>query len=167
MEEQMNEIIRQAQEDPSLYSTVDIHELLDSLNDEKYDYILNKTAYDIQHEVYTILNENEIEHIQQYAQKLLSYRYVDDLNELHVGKFIRWIRRGDKKLTNGNILVNVDFTKKGTQLLMKSPTNRFIRIHWDDCIVFQILTPDEQLLLTTNQYIQRGESEEHEEHKER
>jgi hypothetical protein len=86
---------------------------------------------------------------------------------LHSGKFIRWIRRSDKKLTNGNILVNVDFTKKGTQLLMKSPTNRFIRIHWDDCIVFQILTPDEQLLLTTNQYIQQGESEEHEEHKER
>lgn len=162
----MNEIIRQAQEDPSLYSTVDIHELLDSLNDEKYDYILNKTAYDIQEEVYTILNENKIEDIQQYAQKLLSYRYVDDLNELHSGKFIRWIRRSDKKLTNGNILVNVDFTKKGTQLLMKSPTNRFIRIHWDDCIVFQILTPDEQLLLTTNQYIQQGESEEHEEHKE-
>ena len=37
----MNEIIRQAQEDPTLYATVDIHELLDSLNDEKYDYIMN------------------------------------------------------------------------------------------------------------------------------
>ena len=156
----MNEIIRQAQEDPSLYSTVDIHELLDSLNDEKYDYILNKTLYDIQQEVYTILNENDIEHIHDYANKLLCYRYVDDLNELHSGKFIRWIRKNDKKLTNGNILVKVDFTNKGAQLLMKSPTNRFIRVNWDDCIVFQILTDDEQLLLTTNQYIQQEEQNE-------
>lgn len=155
MEEQMNNIIQQAQADPSLYSTVDIHELLDSLTDEKYDYILDKTAYDIQEEVYTILNENEIKNIQHYAQKLLSYRYIDDLNELHNGKYIRWIRKNDHKLANGNILVNVDFTKNGTQLLLKSPTNRFTRIKWDDCIVFQILSPDEQLLLTTNQYIQR------------
>uniref|UniRef100_A0A6C0AU83 Uncharacterized protein n=1 Tax=viral metagenome TaxID=1070528 RepID=A0A6C0AU83_9ZZZZ len=159
MEEQMNEIIRQAQEDPSLYSTIDIHELLDSLNDDKYDYILNKTAYDIQEEVYTILNENELVNVQNYASKLLSYRYVDDLNELHNGKFIRWIRKSDKKLTNGNILMNVDFTKNGTQLLLKSPTNRFTRIKWDDCIVFQILSQEEQLLLTTNQYIQREENE--------
>ena len=160
MEQQMNEIIRQAQEDPTLYATVDIHELLDSLNDEKYDYILEKTSYDIQQEVYTILNENEIEYIQDYARKLLSYRYVEDLNELHNGKYIRWIRKSDHKLTNGNILVNVDFTKNGTQLLLKSPTNRFIRIKWDDCIVFQILTQDEQLLLTTNQYIHQQDQPE-------
>jgi len=157
MEKNINDLMRTAQKDPSLYSNINIQEIIESVNKERYNYINEMSAYDIQQEVYTVLNDNNVEKISEYTEKLLSYRYIDSLNELQSGKFIRWIRKRDQTLTNGNILVNVEFTNDRTLLLLKSPSNRFIRIKWDECIVFQILTPEEQLILTTNQYIQEDE----------
>lgn len=157
MEKKINDLMRTAQKDPSLYSNINIQEIIESVNKERYNYINEMSAYDIQQEVYNVLKDNNVDKISEYAEKLLSYRYIDSLNELQSGKFIRWIRKTDQTLTNGNILVNIEFTKDRTLLLLKSPTNRFIRIKWDECIVFQILTPEEQLILTTNQYIQDDE----------
>lgn len=157
MEKNINDLMRTAQKDPSLYSNINIQEIIESVNKERYNYINEMSAYDIQQEVYTVLNDNNVEKISEYTEKLLSYRYIDSLNELQSGKFIRWIRKRDQTLANGNILVNVEFTNDRTLLLLKSPSNRFTRIKWDECIVFQILTPEEQLILTTNQYIQEDE----------
>ena len=157
MEKKISDLMRTAQKDPSLYPNIDIQEIIESVNKERYNYINEMSAYDIQQEVYSALKDNNVDKISEYAEKLLSYRYIDSLNELQSGKFIRWIRKTDKTLTNGNIFVNIEFTKDRTLLLLKSPTNRFIRIKWDECIVFQILTPEEQLILTTNQYIQDDE----------
>lgn len=157
MEKKINDLMRTAQKDPSLYSNINIQEIIESVNKERYNYINEMSAYDIQQEVYNVLKDNNVDKISEYTEKLLSYRYIDSLNELQSGKFIRWIRKTDQTLTNGNILVNIEFTKDRTLLLLKSPTNRFIRIKWDECIVFQILTPEEQLILTTNQYIQDDE----------
>ena len=53
-----------------------------------------------------ILNELELskEELQDYMRKLKSYRYVDELIDIDVGRFIRWINITDPDniyLTNG------------------------------------------------------------------
>jgi len=152
--EELQEIFNAARNDPFLASQVDVDELLESLNDDKYDYIQDKTLSELNDEIYEIGEEENIE--PEIIQKLLNnYRYVDDFSNVHIGKHTRWIRKSDHKLTNGSILLNMDFMEDGTQLLLKNTMQRFMRIKWDQCIVFQKLTPEEYLIACCNQEIHR------------
>ena len=96
MEKKINDLMRTAQKDPSLYSNINIQEIIESVNKERYNYINEMSAYDIQQEVYNVLKDNNVDKISEYTEKLLSYRYIDSLNELQSGKFIRWIRKTDQ-----------------------------------------------------------------------
>jgi hypothetical protein len=80
---------------------------------------------------------------------LIGYRYVDEIRYLHKGKHIRWIRQNNKipSLTNGGIVVNIKFLDNGIHIVCKNSQNRFIQYKFDDCITFQRLSVEEQLLL--------------------
>ena len=92
-----------------------------------------------------------------FFQKLLEYRYIDEIHELSAGKHVRWIRipkiPTDKiSLTNGGIIVNIKFTDTGTQVLVKNG-NRFIQYKFDECLTFQKLSGDEQLILAAYEHV--------------
>jgi hypothetical protein len=143
----VNEIFENAMKDPSLFSTIDIENLLNSLENEKNDYLENKTMKDVNNEIYEKIQELHLpfEDSVEICEKLIGYRYVDEIHELHKGKHIRWIRNG--KITNGGVVVNVKFLDNGIHVLVKNNGNRFIQFKFDDCIIFQKLTTEEQLIL--------------------
>ena len=92
-----------------------------------------------------------------FFKKLLEYRYIDEIHELSAGKHVRWIRipkiPTDKiSLTNGGIIVNIKFTDTGTQVLVKNGT-RFIQYKFDECLTFQKLSSDEQLILAAYEHV--------------
>ena len=150
----VNEIFENALKDPSLLSDIDIDELLNSLENSKNDYLENKTLESVNREIFNIVTGLDIPlNIKQnYCDKLIGYRVVDELHELHKGKHVRWIRHDNKKLTNGGIVVDIKFLNTGIQVLCKNSMNKFIQYKYDDCITFQKLNETEQLIMMAYNY---------------
>jgi hypothetical protein len=142
------EILKDAKQDSSLFSTLDIENLLKSVDNEKNDYLENKTTTSIAREIYEkILEEyGGGEDAAKICSKLVGYRFVDEINELHKGKHVRWIRKGTSKLTNGGIVVNIMFTNMGTNILVKNTQNKFMKYGFNDSITFQKMNTEEQLI---------------------
>lgn len=155
----INEIFENALQDPSLLSNIDIDELLGTLENSKNDYLENKTIDSVNNEIFEKIKDLELSIItkQQYCDKLIGYRLVDELHELHKGKHVRWLRYGKSSLTNGGIVVDIKFLDTGTHILCKNSMNRFIQYKYDDCITFQKLSPTELLILMAYDYAQKNE----------
>jgi NDP-sugar pyrophosphorylase family protein len=153
----INELFENAMKDPSLFSTLDIDKLLGSIENDKNDYLENKSMKIITHEIYEKLEELNIPQKKrfEYCQKLVGYRLVDDVHELHKGKHLRWLRQNSPKLTNGGIVMNIKFLDTGTHVLCMSNGNRFIQFKFDECILFQKMTLEEQLIMMAYDYLDK------------
>jgi NDP-sugar pyrophosphorylase family protein len=151
----INELFENTMKDPTLFSTMDIEKLLESIESDKNDYLENKSMKIITHEIYEKINGLTIQQKTkfEYCKKLVEYRYVDDVHELHKGKHVRWIRETAPKLTNGGIVMDIKFLDTGTHVLCMSNGNRFVQIKFDDCIIFQKMTLEEQLIMMAYDYL--------------
>ena len=146
------EIFEQALKDPQLRSTIDIDKLIESLEDERNNYLDNKSLNDINNDIFKIIDSNniDVEKKKQYCEKLIGYYPIEHIYEIHKGKHIRWLRNG--KLTNGGITVDIKFTDKGTQILCMNSNKRFIQIKLDECKIFQKMNQTEQLIIMAYEY---------------
>ena len=147
--ETINQVYQDALVDPSLLSTLDVDELLSTLETNKNDYLENKTLNGITNDVYNAIHDMRIDNEtqEQMCLKLVGYRLVEELHELHKGKHVRWIRHGSSNLTNGGIVVDIKFLDNGTHVLCMNSMKRFIQYKYDDCITFQKLSPTELFIL--------------------
>lgn len=154
----INKMFEEAIKDPNLFSTLDIENLLNTLETDKNDYLETKTMQSITDDIYeTVSNQIQtLKNVEEVCKKLAGYRYVDEINELHKGKHVRWIRINGETLTNGGIVVDIKFLDNGIQVMCKNSMNRFIQYKFDDCITFQKLTTDEQLILMAYEYTQNN-----------
>ena len=147
----INEMFEIAMKDPNLFSTLDIENLLDSIENINNDYLENKNMNDIIKAVLDRINEIGLskDETKKICDKLMGYRFIDEIHELRKGKHIRWIRIKDSnaKLTNGGIVVNIKFLNNGIHVLCMGSGNRFIQYKYDDCFTFQKLSMEEQLIL--------------------
>ena len=143
----VKKIFEQALKDPSLTSNLDIEKLIDSLEDQRNDYLENKTTQEINQDIFNKVKflELSLAKKKEYCDKLIGYHPIEQVYELHKGKHIRWIR--NNKLTNGGIIVNIKFTDNGTQVLCMNSARKFIQIKIDECIIFQKLSETEQLII--------------------
>jgi len=92
----------------------------------------------------TIKFKNELK------KKLKNYRYIDEIDELHIGTYIRWIKikntHTDLKLTNGGILLDVLF-QNNIYLQIKNNMNQIFQINFNENLIFQKLTHQEIVIL--------------------
>ena len=152
--ENVEEIFKNALQDPSLLSAIDIDQLLSMTDNPKTDYLENRTMPELANDVSDALTQllNDDQKILEYKIKLGGYRFVDELHEIHKGKHVRWIRRENGKLTNGGIVVDIRFLDNGTHILCMNSMRKFIQYKFDDCLTFQKLTMEEQLILMAYEY---------------
>jgi hypothetical protein len=145
----IEEAFREAHNDPTLLSTIDIEAVLKKTDDVHY--IEGKTVSDISKEIFEAVATLDIpeENKQDICQRLIGYRWVDRLCDLRSGRLVRWVKKG--KLTNGGLLMNIKIENTGVILLCKNNVGRFFSIKWDDTIVFQKFTMEEQLVLMANE----------------
>ena len=145
----IEDAFREAREDPSLLSTIDIEAVLKKTDDVHY--IEGKTVADLSKEVFDAIHPLEIseENKHDICQRLIGYRWVDRLCDLRSGRLVRWVKKG--RLTNGGLLMNVKIENTGVILLCKNNVGRFFSIKWDESVVFQKLTMEEQLVLMANE----------------
>jgi hypothetical protein len=156
----INELFENAMKDPTLFSTMDVEKLLESIENDKNDYLEKKSMKLITQEIYETIQKLTLPQKTrfEYCQKLVGYRLVDDVHELHVGKHVRWIRESSQTqvLTNGGIVTTIKFLDNGTQVLCKSTGQRFIQFKFDECIIFQKMSLEEQLIMMAYDYLDKG-----------
>jgi predicted house-cleaning noncanonical NTP pyrophosphatase (MazG superfamily) len=155
----IEEIFENAKKDPLLFSSINVNELLDKIENETTEYLENKTLGDISKIIFQILSEYTFENktlgkeiITKYYEKLGGYRYIDKVCDLRLGIFIRWIR--NNKLMNGGIVVNIKIGEN-VQIICKTILGKHISLRYDDCVIFQKLTMEEQLILMSYDYLQK------------
>lgn len=135
-------------EDESIY-------LKKSLDNPNNSAIYDLTWKDIWIMMDNILKELPInkETQQTMFESLQNYRYIDNLNDLRDGSYIRWIHvtteDEDLLLNKGAIFCNVNITDKGAGIVCKSMLNRkyFILTPIDEYIIFQKLSNQEIVIL--------------------
>ena len=120
-------------------------------------YLENKTTVKIEKEI-----TNSLGGILPYHETLKGYRFVDEIPMLHVGKYTRWINKlddgasgGAPPITSGGFLTVIDYTNNGILLTIKIWQNRFIKILFDECLIYQKLTPGEKLVLSVADYLDK------------
>ena len=150
----IKEIYKDAVNESTIFTTDDIQNILDASNSDKNEYLEGQTTETISEIVHnSIKNLSLMDDVTfDYYYRLQNYRYIDGINELHKGKHIRWIRNG--KLTNGGILMNIKINEEGVLILCKNAYNKFMNYKWDDCVSYQKLSMEEQLILMANDNIQ-------------
>ena len=161
-EAELEKIYKDARQDPSLFSTIDPNELLKELEKERNSYIEDKTTKDMIEEIKQSIEEEFGDELAKDKQKtmiekLIGYRYVDELDVLHIGKNTRWIQKykDDIKVTNGGILLNTNFTDDGINLVIKLWNGGINKIRFDDCLVYQKMSFGEQLILMVADHIDK------------
>jgi hypothetical protein len=146
----ISKLIKEAQEDPDLFSHINIPNLLESLESVKTDFLETQTFESISIDLFDSICRLPIdqETIANHCDKLVGYRFVDELHLLHKGKFIRWIRHDTPdKLMKGAIVVDIQFCDFGANILCRLMTGQFLRYRFDKCNTYQKLTEEEQLIL--------------------
>jgi hypothetical protein len=141
------DFIKEAREDPSLLSKINAAELLKSV---KNDFLENQTIESISANIFDSLTQLPLnkEIIESHFERLVGYRFVDELHLLHKGKYVRWIRHDiPDKLMKGAVVVDIQFGDFGANVLCRLMTGDFLRYRFDKCNTYQKLTDEEQLLL--------------------
>lgn len=125
--------------------------LKESIENPNNKSILELTTKKIKERKEDILNElpTNKTNINALKKKLKEYRYIDELQELHIGTYIRWIKfysDDSISITNGAILTDVLF-ENNIQLLLRNNMNRFFKINFNDNLIFQKVTNQEKIIL--------------------
>lgn len=100
-----------------------------------------------------VLNAKEMSH---YQNLLNEYRYVDELDELRIGSYIRFFRLDTDTLDlrRGGFLTDIQIYKQKIQLLFKN-RNRFFKITMNENILFQKNNSQEKILIQILDQIKR------------
>jgi hypothetical protein len=153
----MEDIIKNAKQDKDLFSTINIDELLSQMNQNTIDTIQNKTKIDIDNEILLFFKNKNFsnEQINDYCSRLIDYRIINELYELHKGKPVKIFNLKTGKLKMGGIVCNINILDNGINILCKNANmqSRFMQYKYNDHITFQMLSDEEQLILLINKYL--------------
>ena len=141
---------------------MDVNKLLKALDDETNETLFNYTTQKIQEMNLKVLQELDLsrEDTLDFLSKLRNYRYVDEMDDLKYGTYLRWIPLNNPKevqLTKGAIFCELKITDDGVQLVCKNYgyNNHFFQIKLDENLVFQRLTEQEQVLLSALDHLSK------------
>ena len=139
---------------------MDVNSLLKALDNDANENIINMSYKKIKEMTHSMLSELELEKdiFKDYLTKLKQYRYIDELNDLKIGAFIRWIPLADPEnihLTQGGIICDIKITDKGIALVCKNFAHKHYHLNPDELMIFQKLSGQEQVLLEALDYLEK------------
>ena len=138
----------------------EINELLTALENQENNTIINLTSNKIKQQKNDILQKLQLprDKLKEFHKKLKQYRYCEDLDDIQYGGFIRWIplkNPNNIKITNGGIICDIKNYNNKSLFLLKNNMNRFFQINFDECLVFQKLSRQENIILAILDYIDK------------
>jgi hypothetical protein len=159
------EMVKNMRKEQEMFQTVDINDLLASIEKENHDYLENKSFKSIAEDIYLVLNSIEsISQLEKEAlcDKLKDFFLVKDISELRKSRYLRYIKKGGAKLSCGGFFTKLFVNNDIVYIGMVIFGGRFISVRYDDCIFFQKLTDDEKIILLSFDYIEQFHDESHE-----
>jgi len=141
---------------------MDVNKLLKALDDESNESLFNFTIEKIREMTLKILKELHLpkKETLDFFNKLRDYKYVDEMNDLKYGTFVRWIPIENPEniyLTKGAIFCEMKIVDDGVFCVCKNfgfPARHF-QISMDKNLIFQKLTEQEMVLLSALSYISK------------
>jgi len=141
---------------------MDVNKLLKALDDTSNEGLLNFTTEKIKEMNLNILKELALSKVEtlELFKKLNGYKYVDEMNELKYGTYLRWISVKDQNniyLTRGALFCEVNITDNGVNIVCKNMGTgcRHFQIKMDECLLFQKLTQQELVLLNALDHLSK------------
>lgn len=141
---------------------MDTDKLLKALENESNELLLNLTTKKIVETNLNILNELKLSRKDtlEILNKLKNYKYVDEMNELKYGTYLRWIPIDDPEeiyLTKGAVFCEMKITDNGVFMVCKNLgfSTRHFQISMDKNLIFQKLTQQELVLLSALDHLSK------------
>jgi hypothetical protein len=158
-----DDVLRALLNDPSHAilsdESLDIDKLLLELSTNKntFDAIIHKNLEDINNDIYSFFKSKLFsdEQTNEYCHRLLGYRMINELYELHKGKPVKIFDLKTNKLKMGGIVCNIHILDSGINILCKNMNmpGKFMQYKYNEHITFQMLSQEEQLILLINEKI--------------
>jgi hypothetical protein len=134
---------------------MDVNKLLKALDDETNENLLDFTSQKMKEMNLKIIKELQLPRNEtlDIMKKLRDYKYVDEMNDLKYGTYIRWIPINNPNiivLTKGAVFCEMKITDDGVFLVCKNYgySSKHFQLKMDTNLIFQKLTTQEQILLS-------------------
>ena len=141
---------------------MDVNNLLKALDDETNESLLNFTSDKIKEMNLNILKELGLpkKETLEIFKRLNEYKYVDEMNDLKYGTYIRWIpieNPENIQLTKGALFCEMKITNEGVFCICKNFgfKQRHFQISMDKNLIFQKLTDQELVLLSALDHLSK------------
>lgn len=141
---------------------MDVNKLLKALDDETNETLFNFTSDKIKEMNLNVLKELQLarKDTLEILRKLQDYKYVDEMNDLKYGAYIRWIPIEDPTniyLTKGALFCEMKITDDGVFCICKNYgfNSRHFQISMDKNLIFQRLTDQELVLLSALDHLSK------------
>lgn len=139
-----------------------VKKLLKAIDDETNEHLYNLTTAKIKEMNTKVLNELGLtkKEMQEYLTKLKGYKYIDEMNELKSGTYLRWIPLIDPDnitLTKGAIFCDTQISDDGIKLVCKNfgMYNKHFEIKMEESLIFRKLTDQEMVLLSALDHLSK------------
>jgi hypothetical protein len=146
---------------------INVDELLKSIESDKL-LSVSKLSYDkintIKYNVLTRVGLEDDE-LESMLLKLSDYRYVEELQDIHHGAFVRYIpltnklNKGNKDneiiLKPGGFICDIKILGTGVQLLCRNHFRKMFQLRVDEVLLFQKLTKQEEVILSVFDYLHK------------
>ena len=134
---------------------MDVNKLLKALDDETNENLLDFTSQKMKEMNLKIIKELQLPRNEtlDILKKLSDYKYVDEMNDLKYGTYIRWIPINNPNtiiLKKGAVFCEMKITDDGVFLVCKNYgySSKHFQLKMDTNLIFQKLTTQEQILLS-------------------
>lgn len=90
------------------------------------------------------------EELKNYHKLLNKYRYIDEIDELKYGSYIRWFKLKDidsLKLLKGGFIIDIKKNSKNEIVIVCKNYGRIFSLKMSETIIFQKNTSQEELLI--------------------
>jgi hypothetical protein len=145
---------------------MNIEDVLHSLDNDR-NLSISKLTYDkINNMKYNMLerlgiNDDELESM---LHKLADYRYVEELQDIQHGAFIRYVpltskngqKEGEIVLKNGGFICEVKILGSGVHLLCRNHFRKIFQLKLDEVLIFQKLSNQEEIILSVFDYLAKN-----------
>ena len=141
---------------------MDVNKLLKALDDETNETLFNFTSDKIKEMNLNVLKELQLprKDTLEILKKIQDYKYVDEMNDLKYGAYIRWIPIEDPTniyLTKGALFCEMKITDDGVFCICKNYgfNSRHFQISMDKNLIFQRLNDQELVLLSALDHLSK------------
>jgi hypothetical protein len=150
------------------HKMLNVNNLMYALDNDKNESIMNLTTKKIMEMNLNIIKELHLdkETTITYLKKLKGYRYVDEITDLKHGSFVKWIPLKDPShlpLNCSGIICEIKITDDGVVIVCKNFMHRHYTFKMDECLIFQKLSSQEQVILSALDHLEKEEEEEDDE----